>query len=55
MTDPVAQLIPQLAQATPAAIVDRDGILLARSRLLVTETENYASILADRIELEMKQ
>ena len=31
------------------------NILLARSRLLVTETENYASILADRIELEMKQ
>jgi biopolymer transport protein TolQ len=30
------------------------NILLARSRLLVTETENYASILADRIELEMK-
>ena len=30
------------------------NILLARSRLLVTETENYASSLADRIELEMQ-
>lgn len=30
------------------------NILLARSRLLVTETENYASSLADRMELEMQ-
>ena len=30
------------------------NILLARSRLLITETENYASSLADRIELEMQ-
>jgi biopolymer transport protein TolQ len=30
------------------------NILLARSRLLITETENYASSLADRLELEMK-
>jgi biopolymer transport protein TolQ len=30
------------------------NILLARSRLLVTETENFASSLADRIELEMQ-
>jgi biopolymer transport protein TolQ len=30
------------------------NILLSRSRLLITETENYASSLADRIELEMK-
>jgi biopolymer transport protein TolQ len=30
------------------------NILLARSRMLITETENYASSLADRIELEMK-
>lgn len=30
------------------------NILLARSRLLITETENYASSLADRIELEMR-
>ncbi len=31
------------------------NVLLARSRLLVTETENYASSLADRIELEMQR
>ncbi len=30
------------------------NILLARSRALITETENYASSLADRIELEMQ-
>jgi biopolymer transport protein TolQ len=30
------------------------NILLARSRRLITETENYASSLADRLELEMK-
>jgi len=30
------------------------NILLARSRKLITETENYASSLADRIELEMQ-
>ena len=30
------------------------NILLARSRVLITETENYASSLADRIELEMQ-
>jgi len=30
------------------------NILLARSRVLITETENYASSLADRIELEMR-
>ncbi|HUL54789.1 MAG TPA: MotA/TolQ/ExbB proton channel family protein [Opitutaceae bacterium] len=30
------------------------NILLARSRQLITETENYASSLADRIELEMQ-
>ncbi len=29
------------------------NILLGRSRVLITETENYASSLADRIELEM--
>jgi biopolymer transport protein TolQ len=31
------------------------NILLARSRTLITETENYASSLADRIELEMQK
>ena len=30
------------------------NILLARSRVLITETENYASSLADRIELKMQ-
>ena len=30
------------------------NILLGRSRLLITETENFASSLADRIELEMR-
>jgi biopolymer transport protein TolQ len=30
------------------------NILLARSRLLITQTENFASSLADRLELEMK-
>ena len=30
------------------------NILLARSRRLITETENFASSLADRIELEMQ-
>ncbi len=30
------------------------NILLARSRVLITETENFASSLADRLELEMK-
>jgi biopolymer transport protein TolQ len=30
------------------------NILLGRSRVLITETENYASSLADRIELEMQ-
>ncbi len=30
------------------------NILLGRSRILTTETENYASSLADRIELEMQ-
>jgi biopolymer transport protein TolQ len=31
------------------------NILLGRSRQLITETENYASSLADRIELEMQK
>lgn len=31
------------------------NILLGRSRVLVTETENYASSLADRMELEMQK
>jgi len=30
------------------------NVLLGRSKLLITETENYASSLADRIELEMQ-
>jgi biopolymer transport protein TolQ len=30
------------------------NVLLGRSRVLITETENYASSLADRIELEMQ-